>query len=642
MIKKYIFILLAVSFFITIQSCKKDYLNQKSNTVIFEDDAYASISGINTVAANLYAGMLYQQDFSTDQEGYDLSRFDEVYNNSSYGFADGYAGGSYRSYYPYFQIRKINLHIQNLNKYNAPSVSVTDKKYFLAEARFLRAMVYFIMGSRMGGVPLVTDVYEYPDGDPQKLAKARNKEYEIYDFIASEVDAIANDLDVKSKDGYAKNRATKGAALALKCRAMLYAGTLAKNETVNRAKNLVLASGAVGIPVSMANGYFEKCLDAFNEIKKLGYTLYNKDASKTTNFSNVFLKKDAENPETIFVKDYDGTGITTYNPFTMNAIPRSMRSVATNGAQFNPTLNLAEKFELISSKTKAPYRTNTGAEVIEEMDQSTSSLTYEVYSNISDIFAGRDNRLFGSIIIPGSTFRGNPVKLQAGVAEWTGSGYKFWTAPTIEVAATSTFNGLQRTGEDGPHLSSFYCSHSGFLIRKFLDPVSGSEVAGKSNVPYVIFRYGEMLLNAAEAAFQLGKTTEALDYVNQIRERAAGTAFRIGAAELTMDRIMNERTVELAFEDHRFNDLKRWRIADEVWNGSTSNPQAVLYALWPYKIYRPNHADNGKFLYRRLRLRGTKLSNYKEPIRFSLAMYYPSFPSTAAGNNPLLEPNPNH
>lgn len=95
-------------------------------------------------------------------------------------------------------------------------------------------------------------------------------------------------------------------------------------------------------------------------------------------------------------------------------------------------------------------------------------------------------------------------------------------------------------------------------------------------------------------------------------------------------------------EDHLFNDLKRWRIADVVWDGGTTNQQAVLFALWPYKIVRPGDLSDGKFLYRRLMLRGTKLNNYKAPIVFTLSMYYPSMPGDALTGNPLLENNPNH
>lgn len=629
---------------IALASCNKDYLNQKPTNIINEEDAYASVDAINGIAASLYASLRFEQDFATDGDSYDICRFDELYNNSEFGFADGNPGGGYRSYYDYGTIRRINLHIANLNKYQSSAVTADQRKYFLAEARFMRAMVYFTMVSRMGGVPIITEVYDYPSGDPLALAKPRNKESEVYDFIADEIDAIAGDLNIKSAAGYAKNRATIGAALALKCRAMLYAGSIAKNDQLNASKNLILQSGAVGIPADKANGYFQKCLDAFNTIKTLGYSLYAKDISAgyDNNFANVFLKKDADNPEVIFVKDYDGVNFK--NTFTQRAIPRTLRTVANSGSQLNPTLNFAERFEVAATHQMAAFKTNNNSETVEEMDITTSNLNYTVYDAIGDIFNGRDPRLAATVLTPGSYFRNNAIKLQAGLAVWTGAGYTFKHAALIEDATTPAglYNGIQMTGGDGPHLTGYYCSHTGFLLRKYVDPANGSEANGKSNIPYIVFRYAEMLLNAAEAAYELGNTTDALGYINEIRERAGGPSFKITAGELTRDRIRNERTVELAMEDHRYNDLKRWRIADVVWDGSTTNTQSVLYALWPYKIVRPGDASDGKYLYRRLRLRGTKTGYYKAPISFTLSMYYPSMPADALSSNPLLENNPNH
>ena len=109
----------------------------------------------------------------------------------------------------------------------------------------------------------------------------------------------------------------------------------------------------------------------------------------------------------------------------------------------------------------------------------------------------------------------------------------------------------------------FFVSNTGFYVRKFLDskPASGQRGVG-SDIWWIRYRYAEVLLNAAEAAFELGRTAEALDYINQVRERAGFGPNSLTA--LTMDQIRNERRVELAFEAHRLYDLKRWRLAHEA------------------------------------------------------------------------------
>lgn len=623
-------------------ACSKDFLDQQPTNVISPDQAYSSLEGVNGIAANLYSRVRYEQDFSRDNESYDISRIDELYNNSAYSFGQDPLGNGYRQHYDFGLIREINLHLQGLNNVGN-AITPVQQKYFIAEARFIRAMVYFQMVSRMGGIPIITEVYDYTS-QPAVYAKPRDKESDVYDFIANEIDEIAEDLNFSISGNYTKNRGSKGAALALKCRAMLYAGSIAKNDAKSRSKNIYLPSGAVGIPENMANGYFQKCLDAFEEIKAMGYTLYQANTNLSENFSNAFQRKGSENKELIFIKDYDG--VTILNTFTQRAIPRSQRTVNNSGSQVNPTLNLAESFEDVATRLNTPFKTNMSTEVVEDMETQSSNLSYVVYDRPADIFQGRDPRLSGTILTPGSQFRGKDVQLQAGLASWNGSGYDFKSVDVIEnvSAPAGLFNGVQMTGIDGPHFRSFYTSHSGFLLRKFVDVDPGSESVGKSDVPYVVFRYGEMLLNAAEAAFELGLIPDALTYINQVRERAGGNTFRITAGELTMERIMNERRVELACEDHRFYDVKRWRIADEIWNGSQTNPTAVIYALWPYKIYRPGNATDGKWIYRRLRLRGTHVINgaVRQPLRFNLGVYYSEIPGDALGNNTLLEKNPNH
>ena len=101
-----------------------------------------------------------------------------------------------------------------------------------------------------------------------------------------------------------------------------------------------------------------------------------------------------------------------------------------------------------------------------------------------------------------------------------------------------------------------------------LDPTVGSGRRGRgSDVAFIRYRYAEVLLNAAEAAFELGQTGVAAGYMNQVRARA-GLTIPLTAGDITFDRIVHERRVELAFEGHVLFDKKRWRIAHLVWDGT--------------------------------------------------------------------------
>lgn len=644
--KNRIYILFIITLVLT--SCN-DWLTQQDTTVLSTSQAYSSETSISGIAANLYSRLRYEQDFSTDVESYDMTSWDEATNNSDYWAFANNKNQDYRQYYDYSLIRDINQHIYCLKNNVSSNVTVEKQKYFIAEARYLRAFVYFTLVSRMGGVPIVVDVNQYVQ-NPLELAKPRNKESEVYDFITNEMDSIKADLGLAAKN--ITTRATKGSALALKCRAMLYAGTLAYNSDKSAAKGLILPSEATGIDKSKANEYLEKCLDAYLELKQLGtYSLYAKNSNLSTNYSEIF-QSEINNPEIIFCKSYDGKNF--LNSFTTRAICRSMHSALKTGAQINPTFNLVNYFEDVSTHSLIPINPYSSGDYIESMGTTTSTYNYKIYDNLIDIFTGRDPRLQGTIITPGSSFRGKVLNFQAGLAVKTSSGYTFKTAQLMENITDPTlgyYNGVQMTGDEGPHQTSTYVSHTGFLLRKFVDTNAGSEALGASTVPYIIFRYGEVLLDASEAAFYLLQNgvstykslsiqTISLDCINQIRSRAGGVAFTINSSELTLDRIVNERRVELAFEDHRYNDLKRWRTASEVWAYDRTNENATTYGLWPYKIYAPGDPTDGKWIFRKVKIehRGSN-ADKGQPINFDLKMYYATYPMNQG--NPYIVKNPN-
>lgn len=643
--KKILGLLLACT--IGFSSCE-DWLTQEDATAISIEQAYSSVTGISSIASNLYSRLRYDQDFTADDESYDLTRWDEAINNSQYWAFATNVGNNYREYYDYTLVREINLHIKHL-KTKTKGLTEQQERYFLAEARYIRAYVYFTLVSRMGGVPILEEAFDYTT-DASSLRRARNKESEVYDFIARELDAITEDLALAKPT---KTRATKGSALALKCRAMLYAGTIASNYDINVTKGLVLASGATGIEKSKAAGYLEQCIAAYKELKKAGFALYSSNPDLAANYYEAFTVSPDKNQELIFCKAYDGNNF--LNNFTRRAIGKSFNNESNSGCQINPVLNQVNCYERLSTRRAEELQAYVGTQVKEEMQESASSLEYVIYDHPQDIFADRDPRLAGSILYPGSTFRGKTIEMQAGLAVKAGSGFEFKSAPTIEDVANPDkgfYAGVQMTALEGPHYDSYYVSHSGFLMRKFVDSTNGSEFAGASKTPYVVFRYGEAVLNAAEAAYLLNENgvgaydgeatlSIALNCINEVRGRAGGETFKISAAELTYDRIKNERRVELSFEDHRYNDMKRWRTANEEWNNDRNNDKAVTFGLWPYKIYAPGEAIDGKWLYRKVLIRhrgGAR--DLGAPISFGLGMYYAIYPMNSG--NPLIEKNPNH
>jgi hypothetical protein len=605
--------------------CNKNWLERTPQTIILETQVWNDPKQILGLLANYYDRL--PTDMGVDGNWRNMADYDD-------GMWSGYTGEDGRNnivsypynrwtYWDYTLIRDINLALESIEKYSTKLTDV-QKKQFSGELRFVRAYVYFELVKRMGGVPIVTKqlIYDF-SGDPSPLQQARAKESEVYDFIGSEMDAIKDDLANINNGVPSNSRANKYTALALKSRAMLYAGSIAKYNSLMAAP-ISTPGGEVGIPGSKANDYFTKSLAASKEIiTSNAFSLYKANpGSLGDNFYEAVVKK-GNNKEAIFVRDFLSAKSKRHY-FAYDNIPLGIREDNLSSSNVTPSLNLVESFEYLDGsngalKTRLP---------------DNSDFIY--YTNPQDIFANKDARLAGTVLYPGSVFKGLTIQMQAGVMVWNGTAYQ-----TIEGSAMGTTytDGKLLTGTSGPHRSLQEVSNSGFYMRKFVDAGAGTSTRGLlSDVWWVWFRLGEVYLNASEAAFELGQTTDAATWVSTLRERAGFGANSVTSGTLTMDRIRNERRVELAFEDHRVWDLKRWRQADKIWDGQANNPNAVVYALYPYRIIRPGDAArDGKYVFVKM-----VAPRFRAPRFFQLGNYYSAIDQGVINNNPKIVRNPFH
>ena len=611
---KYIYILITLMFIVLFTSCNEDdWLQRTPKDRITDEQLWNDPNMVLGLLANYYdrlpqlAGVFNTGTNAEFDDAMWSGHVDDNWRN------DILYGDDYARYWDFSFIRDINLSLENLDQYSS-KLSEAQKNQFNAELRFIRAFVYFELVKRMGGVPLITTQLIYDgSGDPSSLQVPRAKESEVYDFIYDEIQAIKDNL---TETVGSKTRANKFTALALQSRAMLYAGSIAKYNSLMSAP-ISTPGGEVGIPASMANDYYQKSLTASEEIiASPEYELYNPAGTpKGENFYKLFMDKSVK--EVIFAKDFM-TG--KVHDFTYNNVVRSFRSDIEGSSILTPSLSLVESFDYIDgSKGTLKIKDNQG--------------NYIVYNNMADIFANKDARLYGTIVYPGSQFRSMPVSMQAGVAVWEDGGYSF----RVGNLGTTYEDGGILTGFDGPRNDDQYVSNTGFYLRKFVseNPQDGVRPSLASNW-WTWFRLGEIYLNAGEAAFELNKNEIALNYINKVREAHGGFPPN-SLSELTIETFQNERRVELAFEDHRYFDLKRWRIADKVWNGLETDTNAVVHGLYPYRIIRPGHPDDGKYIYDQMRP-----TRFKRARFFRMANYYSSISSTVLNNNPKLVKNPFH
>ncbi|MDN3583128.1 RagB/SusD family nutrient uptake outer membrane protein [Mucilaginibacter flavus] len=621
---------------LTTGSCKKDsdFLTVPPKSVITTQTAFSDPALVLSVIGDLYNR---QKDFSSLDDGWaTFADFGESFpsDNGAYYFVQN-RNWNYGTWaiWDYGYIRDLNLFIDNLNA--STQLLAADKARFLAEGRFLRANYYFEMVKRMGGVPLITKTLTYDNsGNVVGLQIPRAKESEVYDFVISEAEAIKGSLPTDPSE---KSRATQAAALAMEARAALYAGSIAKYGATT--PQVSLTGGEVGIPASMAAGYYTKALTAAQAIingAAGAYKLYKVLPNLSDNFAAVFLDKSSVNQESIWVEDFKALAGKTHG-FTTSDQPYSVSDEASDAGRLDPSLNLVESFEKLDN-TFAPIPTKDGA----------GNPIY--YTDQQDPFAGRDARLGGTVMLPHSFFKTAFIDIWGGYLLADGSILSSDDATHLaKLPGTDAL--VQVVGKDGPTPTGEPLrTQTGFYIRKYIDPTTGSGRRGRgSDVNFIRYRYAEVLLNAAEASAELGDYATATTYINQVRSRAGLTTPLVLTGANYFDRIVHERRAELSFEGLNLFDMKRWRIATKVWDGNTesladltSNIGAATkrntqpWGLYPYKYYNPGNANNGKWVFREV-----LPSNVTGVLNFRLGNYYSQINDGIITANPKIVRQPN-
>ena len=156
-------------------------------------------------------------------------------------------------------------------------------------------------------------------------------------------------------------------------------------------------------------------------------------------------------------------------------------------------------------------------------------------------FYNRDPRFEASILHDSSVFHGDLLQMWVS-SDRTQFGYDSW-----------------KQSSDNPRGS--------YWLRKFMPEVQPISFNEHYTIPWPYFRLGEIYLNYAEAEFELGNEDICREYISKVRARVGMPAIPATVTgEALRARLYNERRIELAFESHRFFDIRRWKIADIIEN----------------------------------------------------------------------------
>lgn len=605
---KYIIIyLIAFGLSFSTISCN-GFLDQDPDTILTNDQVYSDPNLIKSVLANFYGRISWGQHVAADG---DYKRLDEAV-----GFDTDNINNFDRNWWridDYGLVRNINQFLEGLE--NTTVLTEQEKKPLIGEARLIRAWYYFCSARSLGGMPIVGDeVYEYiPNMDITKLQEPRATEAGMYDYIINECNTIADMMDTDMTKNAA--RANKWTAKMLEARAALYAASLAK---YNADYPLLQTPGkSVGIESAKANEYYQKALTAAKYvIDNSPYELQDKKDDKARNFYEAVTIKDG-NTEVIWARDYKVPD--QKHDFTKNCIPTVLRQEASS-ANLSVLLNLAEEYELIETTTPGQ-----GSKF------DVGSIDNPVFYNSADeLFKKRDPRLGGTVIYPGGFFNGVEIVLQAGQLIKNNGVWEKKSSNYGDMGKTDE-NGILITSQNGPlRTGDRLINKTGFTIRKYLDETPAATTFAGSDVWSPRFRIAEAYMIACEASFELGDIPNAIAYINPVRERAGVKPL----TTITFDNIVHERRVEFAFEDHRFWDMKRWRLADKVWNSTA--PTAQRRGLFPYLVVAPGDPNNGKWVFEEVNMNFL----YPNPLNFEQRHYYAEVDNDWLGKNPKLEKNP--
>lgn len=232
-------------------SCTKDVLDQKNLASFTEDDVWKDPNLTRLFLDNVYAG----------RPGFDNANppiVDNIVDETRIGASTGNPfnilqgtwtpSSNYFDYWKYDEVRKTNEFLKGIKEKS--TLAQTQKDQFSGEAKFLRALIYFDMVKRYGGVPIITE----PQSRDADLFVKRNTVDECYKFIVKELDEAAALLPYKDK--IASGRATKGAAMALKSRALLFYASQLYNTSNDKTRWADAAKTALDvINIPTAQGY---------------------------------------------------------------------------------------------------------------------------------------------------------------------------------------------------------------------------------------------------------------------------------------------------------------------------------------------------------------------------------------------------
>ena len=533
--------LIAVFFLLT--ACNDDFLDTQpldkiSSSATWSDGTLSEAFVFSVYSYLGYGGFEEQmQAVITDEAffthaGRNINTFNEGSESPS---NVAWTSGTYAWRNMYSAIRQANVAIANL-----PEATFEDqnlKDMLMGEAHFLRAYYYHQLLRFYGGVPIIDTPYSLDD----ELSIARNTFAETVDFIVAELDKSASLLNGKDM---AEGRASRIAAMALKSRVLLYAASdlhESSKAPSGYGTDLHAYSGGQQARWQAAQQAAKAVLDITSGYKTDLTEPVSHEEGKANAVAISMGGKSAvadagASSELIFVR----TLSSKYTPednwplggthFGVNNGPNGYHNWSGNP----PIQQMVDDYEMMDG----------------------SSFDWDNTTHKADPYANRDPRFYAHVLYDGAPWKPRPSDVVA-----------IDPYDEIQTGYYDDGNGGLINGVDTREspIENWNGSRTRYNLRKWIDPDPAikENLTSHQVIPWPFIRYAEVVLNYVEASINLGQEDEARNWMNKTR-------FRVGMPAVTesgpalLAKYINERRIELAFEEHRYHDARRWLIAPET------------------------------------------------------------------------------
>ena len=580
----------------TLSSCS-DYLDKESDTeatleLVFNDKDKLEgwLAGVQSGTPDPYMG--YGRFIGWDVLGDEITPSERwrQWNWKIIPFALGEWtsssdwDGNYWSEFPK-RIREANIFLREAHALPSQGISTTEIEYMKAECRFYKAYYYYLLANTYGGVPFKPDYIAPTDFTLSDLLVGQRPYTEIIDWCDKELLAVSKLLPAKYTEARKYGRVTSIMCLAVRARMLLFAASPLVNGNADYANFKNSDGENIFAPTYDATKWkyaAQACKELIDAAQNAGHELYVETNADGTidpfmSYQNMMLKRfDEGNKEILFARP----GGCDYSDYERHATP----SASGGSGGLGVTQKLVDAFFMnnglpITDSNSGYVQTgfstsdvtldNTQWDTKVNGGHITTKNTYNMYCN-------REPRFYVSVSYNNSYF-------------------------TQEQRPFEFFNG----GKDNPHTHD--APQNGYLVRKKLSPNSNVKQGNIQYRPGILYRLGEAYLNYAEALNESDPgNADILVYLNKIRERAGVRQYTTGSTDNNfihvdlnnqdaMRKLIHaERHVELCCEGLRYDDLRRWKEAEQELNGDfygmnfNGKDAASFYQLTPHqkRVYK--------------------------------------------------------